>query len=1406
MQNIKYFYLLFIFLILSPHFLYAQETIKSASEYNYPPFSIVTEKNEADGFSVELLRASLKAVGLDVEFYVGPWAKIKQDLAQGKIQVLPLVGRTPEREKIYDFSVPYLTMYGGIFVRTDETSIYTLKDLVDKEVLVMKGDNAEEFLLREKVSKHIIKTESFEDAFKMLSEGKHDAIVAQEIVGTQLIEKLGITNVVLISRIDKYKQDWTFAVKEGDKELLANLNDGLSKVIINGIFDKIHDKWFGLSDSEIKNGGKEQFSYAKKTIQQKAEDVARQVEIYLSAYPDKTLKDLQNDLEFQKIAIQPVGQTGYTVISDYNNLIILFHPNKDLIGLKIEGMSKNYPVMWELMKMAQGGHDVSGIYEFPDLDGIIKDKYLYVKIVKTKTADGVGLWVAVTTYLDEYDQIELQEEEKESFPTIPLVWVLGILIFIVSFLLILNKLKIVKFEKNALMLVLAMALLLIVGLFIFNAYNITKNLKKSAIENYYDTLRATASSMHLNIKQHLTHIKSAFKVLSSRNTISNEDLMKIVKLGENYSEIFIIGSNGKITHSSNILHIGFSRLADPYFKNLKEGIYIKPLYFSKTIGEVSSTISVPYNKGVLVARQNLNPIYEIISNKEGLGASGESLLAYRNKNGDAVFFTERRFTAEAEARDIIPKEDINIPITQALLRNEKEFSNYVDYRGVPVFAVTMYIDDIDAGLVVKIDQEEALKSVSGNIDQIWYSTTVIILTIIFIGIIFYFLLTLSLRREVKNKTNELEKASKGLSEKIVLLKNSEKKLLSALQLNEKIISSSPVGILIYDAAGNCITANDMSAELIKGTKEALLQQNYHKIDSWKKSGLYDIALSSMQEKTKNRQEIKVKTTFGKECILDFQLAPFTIENELHLLIIFDDITDRKQAEEKIVRLGRIFEDSLNEIYLFEIDTLKFVQVNSAAMHNLGYTMKELEKLTALDIKPEISAESFAKLTAPLIKEEIEKVVFETVHKRKNESLYNVEVHLQLLKHEHKSLFTTIILDITDRKRAEEEKVQLEEQYRQAQKMESIGRLAGGVAHDFNNSLGVIMGFTEFALEEADPKGHLHDNLTEVLKATKRAADTTRQLLAFARKQIISPKMLDLNETVESMLKMLRRIIGEDIDLAWRPGVNLWSVKMDPSQIDQILANLCLNSRDAIKNVGKITIETNTVIFDSTYCAEHAGFVPGEFVLLALSDNGCGMDKKIMDSMFEPFFTTKDVDKGTGLGLATVYGIVKQNNGFITVYSEVDKGTTIKIYLSRHKAQSIEIQMKSTTEILNSRGETILLVADDLSILKLVEKILKGLGYNVLTACTPVEAIGLAKEHSSHIHLLVTDVIMPEMNGRELSEQLQSQYPDLKCMFMSGYTANAIAHHGVLDEGMDFIQKPFARTDLAKIVRKVLDKN
>jgi len=395
-------------------------------------------------------------------------------------------------------------------------------------------------------------------------------------------------------------------------------------------------------------------------------------------------------------------------------------------------------------------------------------------------------------------------------------------------------------------------------------------------------------------------------------------------------------------------------------------------------------------------------------------------------------------------------------------------------------------------------------------------------------------------------------------------------------------------------------------------------------------------------------------------------------------------------------------------------------------------------------------------------------------------------------------------DITKRKQAEAEREKLQIQLLQSQKMESVGRLAGGVAHDFNNMLGVILGHVEFALEEAEKNQSLYSDLKEIQKAARRSADTTKQLLAFARKEIISPKQIDLNDTVESMLNMLRRLIGEDIDLVWQPAARLWPVKMDPSQIDQIFANLCVNARDAISGVGKLTIETGKQTFDEKYCSDHPGFIPGDFVLLAVSDNGCGMDKDTLNNLFEPFFTTKEVGKGTGLGLATIYGIVKQNNGFINVYSEPGQGSTFKIYLPRLIAD--EDADKTVREKKAAAGgtETILLVEDEPSILRMIKMMLKRKGYSVLSAATPAEAVEKAKNHSGAIDLLMTDVIMPEMHGQSLAEKITDIYPDIRLLFMSGYTADVIAHHGILDEGVAFIQKPFSMADLAEKLREVLE--
>ena len=361
-----------------------------------------------------------------------------------------------------------------------------------------------------------------------------------------------------------------------------------------------------------------------------------------------------------------------------------------------------------------------------------------------------------------------------------------------------------------------------------------------------------------------------------------------------------------------------------------------------------------------------------------------------------------------------------------------------------------------------------------------------------------------------------------------------------------------------------------------------------------------------------------------------------------------------------------------------------------------------------------------------------------------------------------------------------------------------------MAHDFNNTLGVIIGRAEMALQLDASNNELQHNLQEILKAGRRSADLTRQLLAFARKQTAIPKVLDLNDTISGMLTMLRRLIGEDIDMSWQPGFDLWKVKIDPSQVDQVLANLVVNAHDAIAGVGAITIRTENVEIDDSNRADLPEFIPGRYVLLTISDTGAGMSQEVRDNIFEPFFTTKELGKGTGLGLSTVYGIVKQNDGFIYVASEPGEGTTFKIYLPRFEAETAQVTAEAAAGKLAAGTETILLVEDDEAILNLSKMILENLGYKVLAAPTPRRAAHLVEEHPGDIQLLITDVVMPEMNGRELAERLSAIRPNLKCLYMSGYTADVIAHRGILQEGVNFIRKPFGNDELAARVREVLD--
>lgn len=521
----------------------------------------------------------------------------------------------------------------------------------------------------------------------------------------------------------------------------------------------------------------------------------------------------------------------------------------------------------------------------------------------------------------------------------------------------------------------------------------------------------------------------------------------------------------------------------------------------------------------------------------------------------------------------------------------------------------------------------------------------------------------------------------------------------------------------------------------------------------------------------------------------------------NLFAVAKDITEQKKIMNERELLAKAIENSLNGFDIVNGEG-KFIYVNNAYAKMWGYD----------DPSEIIGGSPASHCHDPAVPEQIIKNLkqygkyeLELKAMRKDGSTFDALMSANLMFDEMgNDLYTGTSIDISERKRAEKEKTNLRDQLYQAQKMESVGRLAGGVAHDYNNMLSVILGYTELVMEKVTAKNPLHTYLREIQSAARRSADITRQLLAFSRKQTIAPQVLDLNETVEGMLKMLRRLIGEDINLAWYPSPHLRPLFMDSSQLDQIFVNLCVNARDAIEDVGKITIETNMYTFDATYCAANEGFRPGDYVAIEVSDNGCGMDKETQSKIFEPFYTTKQKGKGTGLGLATVYGIVKQNDGFINVYSEPGHGTTFRIYFPCHEIALARAKKVTRIQPDYRGAETILLVEDEESILKMTKIMLERMGYKVLATNAPLEAIDIASNHDNKIHLLITDVVMPAMNGKDLSLKIQALHPEIKVLFMSGYTSNVIAHHDILDGGVNFIQKPFSKANLGETIRKTLD--
>ena len=642
----------------------------------------------------------------------------------------------------------------------------------------------------------------------------------------------------------------------------------------------------------------------------------------------------------------------------------------------------------------------------------------------------------------------------------------------------------------------------------------------------------------------------------------------------------------------------------------------------------------------------------------------------------------------------------------------------------------------------------------------------------------------------------------GVSRDITERKKTEEKLRQSEELYTRLVDTMPDVIVRTDLAGNILFVNDYAFQINGYRRDEIEGQNILRFIAPEdhQSAVED--LMHMMEGNIVPHEYNLLAKDGRK--IPFEINGNVLRNEegvpFGVVVVGRNLSERKQSEGIIrkseERYRTIFESTATANMILAEDTTILMANNNFALLS-GYSKQEIEgKL------------SWTMFVHP---DDLERMISYHLARRMHGGSAPASYEFRFLNRagEIKEMFISVavipgtrenivsLVDLTERK-------QLETQLLQAQKMESVGRLAGGVAHDFNNMLSVIIGNTEMAMNKMRPSEPLYKTLQDVLNARLRSADLTRQLLAFARQQTISPKILDLNDTLAGMLKMLQRLIGENIDLGWHPGHNLWQVKIDPSQVDQLLANLAVNARDAIHQSGRITIETSNVICDDVYCADRPECVPGDYVMLAVSDNGYGMSKETLTMIFEPFFMTNNEGQGTGLGLATVYGIVKQNNGFINVYSEPGVGTTFKIYLPRNTEHDDAPEDKKIETDLPGGNETILIVEDEITVLSLTQAMLEALGYNVLAAGNKDLAFHLVQNHAGAIDLLLTDIVMPDINGKELAERMAHLKPGMKCLYMSGYTADVIARQGILEEGIHFISKPFSLRDLANKIRAVLE--